>query len=339
MENKNWIKRYIVDVMPCITVLLYVLAIGYELSYFSVFGIDILSYFSLTETLINIAEPLLFFTLFFFFSVVTINYYILAVPVILKPFSLLKKFVNYVTNKVLPSKPIPILLKITILVLINLFCYIILAPLFYIWFFLLNLIVMQEFLLIILSETKNKNRRILLLLIITILYFIFSYMIWYYLLLNTNCNGMEIAFLGLVSPMLIFLIYLFARMLIIDKNTLLDYIKTFSSRERAFVLFAYYLFSIVVFYQSGFEYGEEIKKNDKTVFSIQMSDGSVFDDRQYGYISKVGNNIFLYKKKTDENYIINTGDIKYMNIKIDDLRTPMSYKIFCNVKKWMTESI
>lgn len=43
MENSksNWIKTYIVDVLPVISIALYVLAYVYNISFYKVFNIDI----------------------------------------------------------------------------------------------------------------------------------------------------------------------------------------------------------------------------------------------------------------------------------------------------------
>ena len=62
-ENKsNWIKAYIVDIMPCIGVALYILAFIYNISFYSVFDINIINYISIQDTFISIIEFLIVFS-------------------------------------------------------------------------------------------------------------------------------------------------------------------------------------------------------------------------------------------------------------------------------------
>ena len=58
--EKNWIKAYIVDILPCIAGLVYILAIVYNIAYFSVFGINVIHYLTLSEMIMSIIEPLIF---------------------------------------------------------------------------------------------------------------------------------------------------------------------------------------------------------------------------------------------------------------------------------------
>ncbi len=62
--EKNWIKAYIVDILPCIVGLVYILAVVYNIAYFSVFGINVIHYLTLSEMLMSIIEPLIFVVIF-----------------------------------------------------------------------------------------------------------------------------------------------------------------------------------------------------------------------------------------------------------------------------------
>ena len=57
-SNSNWIKAYIIDVLPCITIALYILAFVYNQAFYSVFNINITHYLSLSDMLLSIMESM-----------------------------------------------------------------------------------------------------------------------------------------------------------------------------------------------------------------------------------------------------------------------------------------
>ena len=64
MENSNWIKAYIIDVLPCMTALLYLLAVIYNVAFFSVFNIDVTDFLSFVEMLVSVIQPMLLLSVF-----------------------------------------------------------------------------------------------------------------------------------------------------------------------------------------------------------------------------------------------------------------------------------
>lgn len=64
MENNNWIKAYIIDVLPCMTALLYLLAVIYNVAFFSVFNIDVTDFLSFVEMLVSVIQPMLLLSVF-----------------------------------------------------------------------------------------------------------------------------------------------------------------------------------------------------------------------------------------------------------------------------------
>lgn len=68
MENNypNWIKVYIIDVLPGLTAGLYILGYLYNSFYYDAIGIDISHYITLSEMLIDIIGPLTIISLSFF---------------------------------------------------------------------------------------------------------------------------------------------------------------------------------------------------------------------------------------------------------------------------------
>lgn len=62
-SNRNWVKAYIVDVLPCISIAFYVLAFIYHTSFYSVFGIEIIQYTTFGDIFLSITEPLIVYAL------------------------------------------------------------------------------------------------------------------------------------------------------------------------------------------------------------------------------------------------------------------------------------
>ena len=63
-ERKNWIRAYIVDVLPCISIAFFILSYVYYSAFYAVFGIDILQYATFGDILLGITEHLVSFALF-----------------------------------------------------------------------------------------------------------------------------------------------------------------------------------------------------------------------------------------------------------------------------------
>ena len=75
-QETNWIKAYIVDVLPCLTALLYMLAVVYNIAFFSAFNIDITDFIYFGDILVSIIQPLLLLSLFLLLMVALIVYLI-----------------------------------------------------------------------------------------------------------------------------------------------------------------------------------------------------------------------------------------------------------------------
>lgn len=75
-QNANWIKAYIVDVLPCLTALLYLLAVIYNIAFFSVFNIDVTDFQSFIEMLVSIIQPFLLLSVFLLLLIALSIYFI-----------------------------------------------------------------------------------------------------------------------------------------------------------------------------------------------------------------------------------------------------------------------
>jgi|GEM_PF-5593635 len=74
MEQKNWIKAYIIDVLPSMTALLYLLAVIYNVAFFSVFNIDVTDFLSFVEMLVSVIQPTLLLSIFLLLLVAIATY-------------------------------------------------------------------------------------------------------------------------------------------------------------------------------------------------------------------------------------------------------------------------
>lgn len=83
-QEANWIKAYIVDVLPCLTALLYVLAVIYNVAFFSVFSIDVTDFLSFGDMLVSIIQPLLLLSIFLLLLLALAVYF---VPTLIRRFN------------------------------------------------------------------------------------------------------------------------------------------------------------------------------------------------------------------------------------------------------------
>lgn len=74
--NSNWIKVYIIDILPGLAVALYILGFFYTGFFYSAFGINIEHYISLSEMLLDIIFPLIIIV-FFYLLILIMIYYLL----------------------------------------------------------------------------------------------------------------------------------------------------------------------------------------------------------------------------------------------------------------------
>lgn len=72
--NSNWIKIYIIDILPGLAVALYILGFFYTGFFYSAFGINIEHYISLSEMLLDILFPLIIMVLFYLLILILIYY-------------------------------------------------------------------------------------------------------------------------------------------------------------------------------------------------------------------------------------------------------------------------
>lgn len=60
MKSNNWIKTYVIQILPALALFVYIVGFAYYIVYYYQFGINIISYITLTEVLISTLIPFIF---------------------------------------------------------------------------------------------------------------------------------------------------------------------------------------------------------------------------------------------------------------------------------------
>ena len=93
METKNWIRTYVIQILPALAFFVYIIGFAYYIVYYYQFGINIISYITLNEVLVSTLVPFLFistysavsFILYFIFRSVIKRYIYISKRIILFP--------------------------------------------------------------------------------------------------------------------------------------------------------------------------------------------------------------------------------------------------------------
>jgi hypothetical protein len=320
--KNNWIKVYIIDVLPCITISLYILALLYNISFFSVFHINILSFVSFTDLLLTIVEPLLLlsFTIFILFSI----YF-------------------YANTLYVTDRKIYYLLQATY------------NPLLYAWFgfkfsykIICKLLNSNKYTKSFVKRINNKfkpyfdslkcwkekndneenerlNNRdykifkdfVLFVTLMVLSYYVCSLILPYF-----KFEGMTKEVITLIFPIIIcFYNFTFGKREIEPVDKIKSSIVIFIT--------AYYIYAIIVFYLGGIDCANNYKDNNMVKFEINTNNGVCFNDSSYIYIEHLNNNYFLLEKKSNNVVVLNNTGISYSKLSFpNDERNSMIMYIF-----------
>lgn len=252
MENSksNWIKTYIVDVLPCLSIALYLLAYTYNISFYQVFNIDIIPYLSFNDTLQSIIKPLIMILLA---STGIMAFFTQSIPLLIgekkHAKNANKRTVHYFT------------MDFTIISVVSLALF---------------------FILVFCFDIPNGN-----LYAPTICVLIpFFLVILYFLIATSNKKIAD-------------------RLLTINNCSRIDMF---------IMVLSYYIFAFLVFNVSGSKKGKYIMNHNQIAFEIKLSDGTLYNDSEYTYISYLNCNYFLYERKTKDVIIIPNDKLNYVKI-------------------------
>lgn len=304
-ESKNWIKAYIVDVLPCISVAFFVLAYFYNATFFSVFGIDILQYATFGDIFMTIIEPLCVFA---FLAAVYMFFNFEDSKQKVEKFLDGKEFESKLSNdksssimESISSKENRIIKKIK---------------------------AFDNRLKKLLKPVENYLDRFFPRLLGYFLFVIIIYAVCfecYNLILESFSVTLNLSLIsiGLIIPLLMFpfaLAFLKGTLLGFyrdrKKSHVFNFLNTLKTNPLGYLLVVvgYYLYAASIFGMTGYKSAVSLKQNNKTTFEIKTSNGNVFNSEDYGYISHIGENTFLYKKNNKGIVVLFNENIEYSEI-------------------------
>lgn len=310
MDNKNWIKVYVIDVLPIITISLYILAVLYNIAYYTVFGINIVKYISLSEMLMTIIEPLVIFLLYILFMI-WMSY---VQAIIILPF-IKKKYLQFVARarkKTFFRKIIYFIIKLK-------------RKVYRTPWLISRIERVKEDMDVNTGKSKLGLVKdvILSIFLSTILYLIIT-------LSSKSVMGLWFSILIILLPPT-FLINIFNKSFFSPKHK--ERLKALSATEVSLSLFAYYIFCICVFYHNGTDCAGYYKNNNQVTFEIKTNDGNFFSDEEYGYIDQLNNTIFLYEKETNRATILHISTLNYIKIDLSSRHNGLIPYIYYLISK------
>lgn len=311
MKQSNWVKAYIIDVLPCITLAIYVLAFIYYVAYFSVFNINVTHYLSLVDMLLGIMETLIAFALASMVLIWTILYlssfYLMAIEaeesvgtkrsdlfrliksyyysflcfiVKVKNLKMFASFVKRIKNNAKKNREKRIKRKKRIISLKN-------------------------------SNTYHRWD----LLSYSIIYMGISYLFYCYITKENTRYGLTDATIGLLCPLLF---SLFVAVILGSSKILLTKIIKFFSNISTIgiveIVFVYYLYAIIIFLSCGIKSAEYCKLSKDVAFDIKTTDGTLFNDSAYCFIENLNEKVFLMERETGNNIILSNEGVVYIKV-------------------------
>jgi hypothetical protein len=308
-NNTNWVKAYIVDVLPCISVAFFILAYIYNAALFSVFDIDILQYATYGDIFISITEPLCIYALFI---AIWLPYSYRDYKVYKQSFSDLLKEKKSKNHEIkLPYSWLRFFAKTRknsiIKIIVNLYNLL--------WSCLISII-------------KFINQIVPAILVISIaimaLIGITCENLYFYIL--DKCSippTLSVVAPALILPVIMwplfisFFIGVFNGLSKNNKQKIYNYLTSFRYKSIPIIAiaFCYYVYAIAIFGETGYRYGENLKTNNDISFTIKTTDGTIFDNNNYGYIAHLSEKTFLFSKKTKENIVLFNDNITYKKVK------------------------
>lgn len=311
--KQNWLKVYIIDVLPCITVALYLLAFIYNTAFFSVFNINVIHYISLSDMLLGVLEPLTILAVISLWGTWTVLYMVTS---FIPTMEIEKKSREKNKNKKLINIPFRLL---RCLVRIK----------------NIGFIKKMDHWLKEKEETKRLKREKIARELeqdehfhswqrFTEAFFLamVSYMLHvHYRITGQGLTGLMWATAGLILPLLYYIFLPFIYMALSSmpgKRPDRKRFFSFKPIEIFEVVIVFYAYAVVLFYIGGEENAKYFKNNDTAQFEIKANDGTLFCDSTYRYINNISDMVFLTEKATGNNVVLSNEGITYMKINFKD---------------------
>lgn len=307
MKQSNWVKAYIIDVLPCITLAIYVLAFIYYVAYFSVFNINVTHYLSLVDMLLGIMETLIAFAFLSLILIWSILFLSSSTLMMIEAeesvgkkrsdfYTQIKALYYYVLRAIVRVKNLKIFFPIASR-------------------FKRNAKKRREKRIKLNSINRNKKHLRWEWLSYSFIFFGMSYLLYYHLTINSQKPGLTEATIGLIIPIMI---ALFMSALLSSSKEFIrklqNKIKVMGTLGVLEIVIVYYIYAILIFYVSGVKSAEYCKLNKDITFEIKTTDGTIFSDSSYCYIENINETVFLMERQNENNIILTSEGIVYIKI-------------------------
>lgn len=309
-ENRNWIKAYIIDVLPCITAAIYILAVIYNIAFFSVFHLNIINYMSFSGMLLSILDILVIFIFASIFLLwLSLFYFTRLVPEneIIERKKKEYKNDNHKRNKFISIKFLRFLASLKQTKIVQ-------------WYTQYKKRqkekdnekrVKREERKKELESDKNYHswEKFIETLIVTL----FSFGAFMISRVENKNFDMTRATLFLFLPIAM---YVAAMIASYAKRKDKDNIFTTGLKpiDILEIVGVYYIYAIAIFYICGIDSGNYYRNHDCANFEIKANDGELFTDSAYRYIVSMDERVFLMEKETGNNVILSNEGMTYMKI-------------------------
>jgi len=301
-NNTNWIKAYIVDVLPCISVAFFTFAYIYNDAYYTVFDIDIAPYASFGDIFMSITTPLIIFAILAAF----------VLSFVIECYSSVSKAIDTFDEELQKSKKpfIPFKTKYFI------FRYFIKLKQTKVFQYLKSkkIITNKKRVSNKNTESDEKHDHLFLELMLSFLCYYISGTIYSgYVEEGVIMPSLLSSSIALMLPFLIIpLLFYFKKIAWAALGTKMMDISNY--RIVAFII-GFYVYGVVMFNIIGHESGIQAMNNRSIKFEIVTTDGEHYDNTKYIYIGHLCNNTFLRETKKNLNIILNEESIVTTSIK------------------------
>lgn len=270
MMTQNWIKTYVIQILPALALIVYIIGFAYYMVYYYQFGINITSYITLTEVLISTLTPILIVIILSatFFA----GHLLFRIPINLFCHDFAKlRSKSLIVNKLLSMVR-----------------------------HLKHEIRLND------KQFEQKNNKISFygpLLILSLQFVVFSIVIPF----NIYTGTIEVKYKYFwIVALLMFGFPCVGAYLRWYKKTRFQFVKFYCNVASAIILFISILIctTLLGIYNANLD-----KQNNEQRFNITMQNNVEYTDLIYNYIGECGSAIFLYNRQNESTVVINRANL------------------------------
>lgn len=273
MESNNWIKTYVIQILPALAFFVYIIGFAYYIVYYYQFGINVISYITLTEVLVSTLVPLTIVTVIsvslFSFNFIFRNAF--------KPYKIIFTSITKIIKRQIQDKKYTIYLR-----------------------------KIKNKLQLIDEHYKKKEleeNHYSSVLWTSILFSIICGILPLYIYMDKiKVDNKSFIIIFLLSG-IIFAINTYHKVYTRIKS---DIVKFYHNIVSLIIVFITILFCSI---RLGIHNAQHDKDNSKRIFCIYTVNNLEYTNKDYNYIGECGSAIFLYQKIMNNTIILNKANI------------------------------